>query len=217
MNRHASYITMLTFLLLTAAFTTYLTRASEREHVPPRAALSEMPAQLGAWRKTEEQTLDPATLEVLKPEDYLSRTYTGERGTPVFLFIGYYASQRNGQTYHSPQNCLPGAGWAMLRHERLPFNESHASGEINHYLIGKGSEKMLTLYWYQARGRVVASEYWGKIYTVQDAITRRRTDGALVRVMLPVEDKAGGEERALADGLDFVRRLMPELPRYIPD
>src|SRR5438093_2571282 len=135
MKRHASYITMLAFLLLAAAFTTYLTRASEREHVPPRASLSELPAQLGAWRKTEEQTLDPATLEVLKPEDYLSRTYINERRVPVFLFIGYYASQRTGQTYHSPQNCLPGAGWAMLRHERLHLDEHAQSGEINHYLI----------------------------------------------------------------------------------
>jgi EpsI family protein len=136
---------------------------------------------------------------------------------PAFLFIGYYASQRNGQTYHSPQNCLPGAGWAMLSHARLHLEERARAGEINHYLIGKGGEKMLTLYWYQARGRMIASEYWGKIYTVEDAIARRRTDGALVRVMLPVDDKPEGEERALAAGLDFVRRLMPELPRYVPD
>jgi EpsI family protein len=176
-----------------------------------------LPAQLGAWREAETQTLDSATLEVLRPEDYLSRTYTNARGVPVFLFIGYYSSQRNGQTYHSPQNCLPGAGYRVLRHERLRLDEGAQTGEINHYLIGKGGEKMLTLYWYQARGRVVASEYWGKIYTVQDAVARQRTDGALVRVMLPVDDKADGEGRALAEGMDFVKRLMPELPRLIPN
>ena len=218
MKKHAGYISMLVFLLLAAAFTNYLTRASERENVPPRVSLSEMPSRFGTWRETEKQTLDPATLEVLKPEDYLSRTYINERGVPVFLFIGYYGSQRAGQTYHSPQNCLPGAGWAMLQHARLPLDQSSShSGEINHYLIGKGSEKMLTLYWYQTRGRVVASEYWAKFYTIQDALTRRRTDGALVRVMLPVDDRAGGEEQALKDGLSFISRLMPELPRYIPD
>jgi EpsI family protein len=206
---------MLAFLLLAAAATTYLARASERESVPPRAPLAELPEQLGGWRRMETQTLDAQTLEVLKPDDYLSRTYTNERGVAAFLFIGYYASQRSGQTYHSPQNCLPGAGWAMLGHERLGAGALGRSGEINHYLIGKGGERMLTLYWYHGRGRVVASEYWGKVYTVADAVSRSRTDGALVRVMLPVTE--GEEPRALSEGLDFVHRLMPELGRHIPD
>jgi EpsI family protein len=218
MKRHFSFIIMLAFLVLAAALTTYLARASERENVPSRAPLSELPGQLGPWRETETQALDAATLEVLRPDDYLSRTYANKQGVPVFLFIGYYASQRTGQTYHSPQNCLPGAGWAMLRHQRQVIGDARGEqSEINHYLIGKGEEKMLTLYWYQARGRVVASEYWGKVYTVQDAVARQRTDGALVRVMLPVNEARGGEAQALAEGLDFVRRLLPELPRHIPD
>jgi exosortase D (VPLPA-CTERM-specific) len=218
LRRRLSFIAMLGSLLLAAAFTNYLTRESERERVPPRAPLSELPDRLGPWRQVETNTLDPATLELLKPDDYLSRTYANERGMPAFLFIAYYGSQRTGQTYHSPQNCLPGAGWAMVGHQRYPLGgDQVGQGEINQYLIAKGGEKLLTLYWYHGRGRVVASEYWGKVYTVEDAVFRRRTDGALVRVMLPVEERAGGEQRALEEGLNFVQRLMPELPRSIPD
>jgi len=218
MRKHLSFIAMLAFLLVAAGFTTYLTRASEVERVPPREPLSGFPEHVGPWRRAEVQSLDPRALDLLNPDDYLSSTYTSEQGVPAFLFIAFYRSQRNGQTYHSPQNCLPGAGWAKLRHERLSIGNEHAGqGEINYYLIGKGGERMLTLYWYQARGRMVASEYWGKVYTVQDAVTRHRTDGALVRVLLPVQESSGGEPQALKDGLDFVQRLLPELPRYIPD
>lgn len=218
MRDRVGYIAMLGFLLLAATFTNFLARASERERAPSRAPLLELPDHLGEWRTAETQMLDAATLAVLKPDDYLSRTYTNEQRTPVSLFIGYYRSQRNGQTYHSPQNCLPGAGWAMLRQARLQVGNGRGQmSEINHYLVAKDGEKMVALYWYQARGRVVASEYWGKIYTVRDAISRQRTDGALVRVMLPVDEKEGGEPRALADGVSFVRELMPALPRYIPD
>src|SRR5262249_50910082 len=149
MKRDFSFIAMLAFLVLAAMFTTYLTRASEIERVPPHESLASFPDQSGSWRRTETQALDPRALKLLKPDDYLSRTYVNEQGVPAFLFIAYYGSQRNGQTYHSPQNCLPGAGWAKLRHERLHVGHGQAGqGEINYYLIGKGGEKMLTLYWY---------------------------------------------------------------------
>ncbi len=213
MTKHFSFILMLAFLLIAAGFTRYLARASEREQVPAREAFTSFPEHLGSWRRVENQILDPEILEKLQPDDYLSCTYANEKGVAAFLFIGYYASQRNGKTYHSPQNCLPGAGWAMLRHEQLRLDD----GEINLYLIGKSGEKMLTLYWYQGRGRVVASEYWGKIYTVIDAIAKRRTDGALVRVILPVNERVGGEPKALEEGLAFVQLLLPQLTRYIPN
>ncbi len=218
MTKHFSFIIMLAFLLTAAGFTRYLARASEREQVPARESFAGFPEHLGPWRRVESQILDPEILEKLQPDDYLSHTYANEKGMAAFLFIGYYASQRSGKTYHSPQNCLPGAGWAMLRHQRYRLGEGGtAQGEINLYLIGKGGEKMLTFYWYQGRGRIVASEYWGKLYTVMDAVSKRRSDGALVRVIVPVNERAGGEPKALEEGLTFVQLLLPQLTRYIPN
>lgn len=219
MKKNLAFIVMLAFLLLSAAFTNYLALARGKEKVPPRARLESLAPQLGDWRERETETLDQQTLDVLKPDDYIQRTYVNNQGLPAYLFIGYFGSQRNGQTYHSPQNCLPGAGWTMEARERqrVRNDQSAGQGEINQFIVSKDGAKMMTLYWYQGRGRTVASEYWGKIYTVSDAVTRQRTDGALVRVMLPIDDSAGGEQAALKAGLDFVSHLLPELSRYIPD
>jgi EpsI family protein len=219
MRRQSHYLMMLAFLLAAAIGMTYLTRASARESVPPRESFAAFPEQVGGWRRVETQTLDQGVLDQLKPDDYLSATYADSQGLPVYLFIGYYASQRHGKTYHSPQNCLPGSGWVIARRGRyaLAADEPNAGGEVNDFMISKEDSRLLTLYWYHGRGRVVASEYWGKIHSVEDAVFRSRTDGALVRVMLPVMNREGGEAQAQAAGREFVKELLPHLPRFIPN
>ncbi|MFN0119234.1 MAG: exosortase C-terminal domain/associated protein EpsI [Blastocatellia bacterium] len=219
MKSQTPFFLMLGFLLAAAVCTNYLSRVMASESVPGRAKLEDLPKKLGVWAEYETQTLDPRTLEVLKPDDYLQRTYSNEEKEPVFLFIGYFGSQRNGNTYHSPQNCLPGAGWSMEDRGRYKTDpaQSRGQGEINQFIVSKDGQRMVTLYWYQGRGRTVASEYWGKVWTVADAVTRQRTDGALVRVMTVVDDAKGGEAAALKNGLDFVGKLLPELGAPIPN
>lgn len=215
MMKNLSYISMLLFLLLSAAFAQYLSREDSRELIPPRVSLSEFPQQFGVWRQIEEQRLGEGQFRELKADDYISRTYVNDKGFPVFLFIAWYASQRHRQTFHSPQNCLPGAGWTMGGHKL-----HHAGSEesrINEYLIGKDDAKMIALYWYHGRGRIVANEYWGRLYTIKDSIARGRTDGALVRVIAPMGKGEGAEEQARQTALDFAGKLMPMLSNYIPD
>jgi EpsI family protein len=72
----------------------------------------------------------------------------------------------------------------------------------------------LLIYWYQGRGRAVASEYWGKIYTVVDSVKRRRSDGAMVRVIVPVQRS---EEDALALATDLAAQAAPLLPNFVPN
>jgi EpsI family protein len=150
----------------------------------------------------------------LGADEYTSRTYVNEQGATVFLFIAYYANQRQRRTYHSPQNCLPGAGWTLGAHQLHPLG---APGQvINEYLIVKDGAQMLTLYWYHGRGRIVASEYWGRWYTLADAVWRGRTDGALVRVIVPLSVNLSAAQAREA-GLHFAQNLLPVLPRYIPN
>jgi EpsI family protein len=216
MKNRLSYIAMLVFLLCSAAFAQYLGRGGGRERIPPRAPLAEFPTQFGEWRQVEEQRLGAGELRELGPDDYLSRTYVNDDGAPVYLFIAYYASQRQRQTFHSPQNCLPGAGWTMSG-RRLHSLDGAGADRINEYLIEKDSAKMVALYWYQGRGRVVANEYWGRLYTIRDSMALGRTDGALVRVIAPVGKADGADEQARATALDFARKLAPTLPAYIPN
>jgi EpsI family protein len=206
---------MLLLLLAAAVFAQYLARAGDRERAPARASLSEFPQSFDAWRQIDAQTLTAGELRELSPDDYLSRTYANDKGASIFLFIAYYASQRQRQTFHSPQNCLPGAGWTMSDHRIHQLDGGKS--RINEYLIEKDGQKMVAFYWYHGRGRVEASEYWGRWQTIEDSIRRGRTDGALVRVIAPAARGAGAEGQAREAGLDFARKLSPRLSSYIPD
>jgi len=152
----------------------------------------------------------------LGPGDFLQRIYADGRSPAVELYLAYFASQRTGDTIHSPRNCLPGAGWTpvesgQLRIE-LPLRQNF---RVNRYLITKAAERRLVLYWYQAHGRAVASEYRAKFYLVADAIRMNRTDGSLVRIITPItasEDSSAAAARAAS----FAEQIIPELDRFIP-
>ena len=215
MNPKIRFVTMLVFLLATAAYTTFLTQARERETRPERESFDKFPDQLGTWSKANEQVLDDQTLELLKPDDYLQRTYINAEGRPVYLFIAYYFSQRSGKTFHSPQNCLPGSGWEITTRGQVQLPNEAAA--INDFTIAKESFRMLTYYWYQGRGRTEASEYMDKLRGVQDAFTKNRTDAALVRVMVDSSENPEIEKKSRADALAFIEVLRKDLPRFIPE
>jgi EpsI family protein len=206
---------LLAFLLLGGIVIHVWERAGEASVV--RRALKEMPSQVGAWRQVgADQRFDQQTESVLRADDYLARTYALPDGLAASFYVGYYATQRTGATYHSPLNCLPGAGWEMNEPASVTITPADGSPsfEANRYIIQNGDDKQLLIYWYQGRGRKLASEYWGKIYTVIDSIRRRRSDGAMVRVMIPV---GRSEEQALKAATDLAAQVSPVLPGFIPD
>ena len=130
--------------------------------------------------------------------------------------MAFFKTQRTGKAPHSPKNCLPGSGWEPSRVDFLTVNIPGMSEpiEVNQYVIAKGDNKSLVLYWYQSQNRVVASEYKAKMWTVADAIRYNRTDTALVRVIVPIagNDEAGAQLAAV----DFVESFFIPLRRYLP-
>ena len=210
----------------------YLGYASRAEELPPRESLATLPMQVEDWVGRREPDLPRDILAVLGADDYVIRSYSRvPQGTdaarasgavlPLSLYIGYHSSQRQGDTLHSPLNCLPGAGWQPVEVGRTTVRVRSAPGadaspiEINRVVIAKGLDRQLVLYWYQSHRRVVASEYWGKVYTVLDSIRYHRTDAALVRVVTALpegEAAASAEHRAIA----FVQSLFPLLRNHLP-
>jgi len=181
-----------------------------------RKELKDFPSQVGAWQKAGgDQIIDAETMTVLRASDYVLRDYKSPQGTANF-YVGYYATQRDGATYHSPLNCLPGSGWVMNNPGKLTITPANGSApfEANRYLIESGATKSILVYWYQGRGRRVASEYWGKVYTVLDSVKLRRSDAAMVRVVVPV---SGSEDKALQTAADFAANAAVVLPEYVPD
>ena len=183
----------------------------------PRQALATMPRTLGTWSDPVDLPLEPEVRDVLGVDDYLNRTYVNAAAQPVNLYIGYYASQRQGDAIHSPQNCLPGAGWQPVEGGPTSLEVNGRPITVNRYVIQKGLDRQVVLYWYQGRGRVIANEYANKFWLMFDAARLHRSDGALVRVVAPVMRSAGGS-LAAADSAaaDFTRAIFSRLPNYLP-
>jgi len=197
--------------------TAILLQARARSEIyPPRLPLKQFPEQLGGWSGTD-VAIEKDVLEVLGPGDFLVRIYQSQEKTPyIDLFIAYFRSQRAGDTIHSPQHCLPGAGWAPIENKRTMLTmPGHEPFPANRYLIAKEDSRQLVLYWFWAHDRGVASEYWAKFYLVADAIKMNRSDGALVRIttpMYPGETADAAQQRILP----FASDVMPLLNSYIP-
>lgn len=181
-----------------------------------RKQLRGFPKQIGKWEQTGgDEQFDNQTLAILRASDYLLRDYRGADGRVLGFYVGYYASQRDGASYHSPLNCLPGSGWVMSEPGTMTIRpEGRPPFLANRYLIQNGGHKELLVYWYQGRGRAVASEYWGKVYTVVDSVRLRRSDGAMVRVTTPV---GNSEPEAIEAAADLAARASTILPEFIPD
>jgi EpsI family protein len=132
---------------------------------------------------------------------------------PVALYVGYYASQRQGDTIHSPQNCLPGAGWRPVSAERTTVDLGGRTIPVNRFIIQKGLDRQAVFYWYQGRSRVVANEFANKAWLMLDAARLRRTDGGLVRAITPV---ASTPDAAFATLTTFSTALFPHLSSRLP-
>ena len=180
-----------------------------------RKELKDFPQSVGAWQKTgADEILDDATLEVLRASDYLLRDFRKPEGQVANLYVGYYATQRTGATYHSPLNCLPGSGWILSEPGKATISLPDGSSFVaNKYVIQNGEYRSLMIYWYQGRGRNVASEYWGKVYTVVDSVRLRRSNGALVRVTVPIKNSEADAERV---AIDFATTASTILPEFVP-
>ena len=187
------------------------------DKVPASEPVKNMPEQIGYWQGRD-LPIDQAILDILGKGDFLNRVYASDHpDVPVVgLFLGYFPTQRTGQTIHSPQHCLPGAGWTF---ESSKYTDLTAKdGEkfrVGEYVITNGEQKQFVLYWYQAHGRSVANEYASKFYLIADAMRMNRTDGALVRVITPIGPNESTESARLR-AIGFTNLMAPELHRFIP-
>ncbi len=211
----ASFVAASLLLVAFVAITLVLPRAEEI--APPRAAFADYPMEFGAWRGRRE-SLEPVYADALKLDDYVMADFT-DGGAVVNLYIPYYASQRKGEAVHSPRSCLPGGGWQIRDFDQRTLAGVKVGGEplrVNRALIELGDQRQLVYYWFQQRGRIQTNEFAVKWYLFWDALTRHRTDGALVRLMTPLArtDSEASADRRLTE---LAARIAPDLPRYVPN
>ena len=206
---------ILTVVLLAQASLFY--GFSRQETVPAHRALEQFSFDSGNWALVQDVPIDQDTLEVLKADDLLSRIYQNKtNGEAATLFVAYFETQRTGKAPHSPKNCLPGSGWVPSQSGTMsiPIPGEAQPIQVNKYVVSRGQNQSIVFYWYQSHNRVIASEYSAKIYTVTDSIRYNRSDTALVRVVVNVND--GDTQRATQTGVAFVQSFFEPLKQYLP-
>lgn len=210
------YALALTILLLLQGGLFYGV-AMRPEAVPSVTPLESFPNQIGPWQMLKDLPIEKEVQDVLRADDTLNRLY-GNRSdnSGAFLFIAFFKTQRSGQAPHSPKNCLPGAGWEPIESEPLSIQVPGRSEPIltNRYVVARGDEKSLVLYWYQSHNRIIAGEFEAKFWLIADSIRYHRSDSALVKVVVPVRD--GNVQGATKSAVDFVQSVFPALSQQLP-
>lgn len=187
------------------------------ESAPTRRDFSEFPLTIGDWQGKGNR-IEQIYLNDLKLDDYVIADFTAPGKLPINFYVAYYASQKKGQSAHSPRTCMPGGGWEINSLTQHEIDGLTPAGKlrVNRSLIQLGDDRQLVYYWFQQRGRNLTDEYKVKSYIFWDALTRNRTDGALVRLTMPIPpgfDLAEADKQLGA----FVRLASPLLGAYVPE
>ena len=209
-----------TLLVVLALVATYAL-GNRDEIIPERTAFSAFPVKIGNWEGRAD-VLESIYLDALKLDDYFIGDFVNKQygaGNSVNFYVAYYASQRAGESAHSPRSCIPGGGWEIESLQEVTVPGVTFEGKplrVNRLIIALGEIKQVVYYWFQQRGRDITNEYAVKWYLLEDAILEKRTDGALVRLTTAVRP---GEAVSTAEARlnDFAKSVAPLLPHYIPN
>jgi EpsI family protein len=188
-----------------------------RGETPPVAkSLETFPAELGNWHMIQQGVMEPEIKNVLRADDYVTRDYAASPTQVANLFVAFFKTQRAGQVPHSPKNCLPGSGWIWTVSDTIPVTVTGRETpiEINRYVISKGDDKAVVLYWYQSRDRVVAREYQAAAYVAWDALRYNRSDTSIVKVTVRILNNQ--QETATQTGIEFIQSFFATLRQYFP-
>ena len=197
--------------------------------IPERTSFAQFATRIDDWTCLERREMRAGVLVKLGVTDYLLCDYVKpQSGEFVSVYVGYHATQvrREGggqgeNSIHPPEHCLPGAGWDVIDSLVVPlevpgFESQHGSpSEAKRFIIAKGQQRRLVYFWYQSRGRILARNHEVILYRFWDRAARRRTDGSLVRLTIPIT--LDGEEAAEGSFREFAALLAPMLQGYIPN
>jgi len=187
-----------------------------REKIPMKKSFAEFPLKVGKWTGVREY-MEQKFIDALDLSDYVIVNYEDPEGRPVNFYAAYYETQRKGESIHSPGTCLPGSGWIFNQAGEIDISTPGYHGgsmRVRRAYMQKGAYRQLSYYWFPQRGRILTNAYQLKIYNFWDALTKHRTDGALVRIITPVYEGEGprkAEERLQG----FVREIVPVLNQYL--
>lgn len=184
--------------------------------IPDRKAFSSVPLEFAGWM-SDVRPIDPSVAEVLGADDSIVVNLRSPEGDDFNLYMAYLNAQRDGRSWHSPRQCIPGGGWKIVSQEVVNSKtKDGAPFAYNRLIIQNGDYRQLVYYWYDQRGRKVANEFVMKFWLIIDAVARKRSDGAMVRLLTPItNDITVKDADAKLQGM--IARVEAFLPAYVPD
>jgi EpsI family protein len=190
---------------------------SSKEVIPNYLPWSDFPQQVGRWMQTTELTEDAASLALLQPDDYIDRNYVAKDGRQINFFVAYFKTQRTGHAPHSPEACLPGAGWKAVSASVIPISVPSTNTTINanQYIVQLEGTQMAFFFWYQTARRTVADQYKYQLYAVPELLFHGRTDVALVRIGTPMQGDDLASAKAAA--LNFIQSAFGAVKQHFPE
>ncbi len=217
-TRKISASMIVSIVILIATLLLSFSLSTRTELIPERKLYTNFPLEIGQWKGVS-SSIKPLLLEELKLTDYIMVNFRNTSGDRVNFYSAYYGSQRAGESAHSPRTCIPGGGWRIKEINQITINTVKVNEQpltVNRTLVQYGPNRQLVYYWFQQRGRVITNEYLVKWYLFLDSLTKNRTDGALVRLTIPLpQGKPDNYGNIVLQ--KFISNIMPKLPDYIPN
>ena len=204
------FLTIVILLLLAISYSRTLTHS---EKIPPSKELFLFPYRIDQWIG-EDYGFDPAVIQNLGADEILNRAYVRSKEEVIWLYVGYYRSQKTGTQIHSPLHCYPGNGWNPVLHQVVPVHLQNRIVRINKLIIQHGAEKRIVAYWYQSQEKVIADEFIKRLNLILTAFRKNRTDGSLVRISTIVHDNMPDEDWKRI--VSFMQAMYPQFIAFIP-
>lgn len=181
--------------------------------VPLTTPLETLPQVIGSFKRIDTQSFSEEVLKNAGMDEYIMWQYQDAQDYTLGLYIGYYQDQIEGGIIHSPKHCMPGSGWEPFQVGEVTTKTADGKNyKISRMVMQKGSDRQIAHYWFQGRGRVIANEYEDRAWMIWDSISRRRSDGALVRITGTGNDMAHDSQKQM----EFIEALLPKLSQFLP-
>jgi len=201
----------------------FIWRARSQDALPLAAPLDQVLPTVPGYVMQSQQLSDDER-RVAGMNQYVARVFSRDSVVAFSTFVSYYERQTQGNTIHSPRNCLPGAGWEILSGAPVEVPVDGVNRTLNRYILKRGAASAVVYYWYQGRGRIVANEYQVKWNLLRDAALAGHTEEALVRVVVFVRPQGASssddDKKALANasalGADIAARLSHDVAQALP-
>ncbi len=186
------------------------------QEVPILKSLDELPQNVGEWTLADRIYLKDEVVDMLGVDEYAEAVYTSPGKTAIDVYISYFNVLREGKQFHSPKNCLIGSGSYLEGSEviHIALDDAGNYVPVSFMVLQKGDTRQLILYWFHCRGRVMSSEYKERVYRVLDAIFKKRTDGAFIRIIAHDDDRDIQDTRDML--IKFAHEVIPLMDLYIP-